>query len=544
MKRTLIFLSLFTIACNLRAAPGTRTVVVFPFENRSSQSDLGWISEAFSEILSERLAGTGRYVLGRDERNAAYSQLGVPPDTVLTLASEYRVAQTLGVDWAVVGYFKVTGKQLTAAAQLLNVHQLKLHPALQSSGALADLVSVQTNLAWRILATYDTSFVASTEDDFANQFPPLRLDAFEYYIRGILATDDGTRVHFLTDADRLNPGDHHASFQLGRYYFNQKDYSNSALWLIKLKPADQHYDESLFLLGVDDFFLGRDKESKSAFQTLSTSMPLNEVWNNLGVLQARAGDYAEALKSFMRAHEGDSADPTFCFNLGAGYYYLNNYQEAARYLDQAVSLHVTDLRARTLLASTLGKMGNSAGEQAQLAWVAAHDGSSMANLAENILPQPRITKTYRGKAFRLLSVTVHNTLEQKLSMLTPEEHGNFHLTQGQQLVTEGRYPEAIRELQEAVSLLPGSSECYLLLGQAYELSGEHRKALQQFQTSLQLDDNAATHLWLAHTYQALKQPAEALEEAGAALNLNPGDKNAQKLIQSIQQQAKTAKKTP
>ncbi|MGH7867743.1 MAG: tetratricopeptide repeat protein, partial [Candidatus Dormibacteraceae bacterium] len=342
----------------------------------------------------------------------------------------------------------------------------------------------------------------------------------------------------------LNPGDHHAAFQLGRYYFNQKDYSNSALWLMKLKPADQHYDESLFLLGVDDFFLGRDKESESAFQTLSTSIPLNEVWNNLGVLEARAGDYEEALKSFLHAHEGDNADPTFCFNLGAGYYYLNNYPQAAKYLGQAVSLQATDLRARTLLASALGKMGNSAGEQAQLAWVAAHDGSSMANLAENILPQPRITKTYRGKAFRLLSVTVHNTLEQKLSMLPPEVHGNFHLTQGQQLLTEGRYPEAIRELQDAVSLLPESSECHLLLGQAYELSGEHQKALQQFQTSLQLDDNAATHLWLAHTYQALKRPAEALEEAGAALSLNPGDKNAQNLIQSIQQQAKTAKKTP
>ncbi|MGH9430885.1 MAG: tetratricopeptide repeat protein [Terriglobia bacterium] len=544
MKKTLILLFLLTLPCSLRAAPGTRTIVVFPFENRSSQSDLGWISEAFSEILSQRLAGPGRYVLGRDERNAAYSQLGVPPDTVLTLASEYKVAQTLGVDWAIVGYFKVTGQQLTAGAQLLNVHQLKLHPPLQASGALADLVSIQTNLAWRILATYDAAFVAGVEDDFARQFPPVRLDAFENYIRGILAADDSTRVHFLSEAERLNPSDHHAAFQLGRDYFDQKDYPNSALWLVKLKPQDQHYDEALFLLGVDDFFLGRDKESEAAFQTLSHSMPLNEVWNNLGVLQARAGDYPEALNSFMRAHDGDNADPTFCFNLGAGYYYLKNYQEAVKYLQQAVGLDARDLRGRTLLASALGKMGNQAGEQAQLAWVADHDGSSMADLAEDILPQPRITKIYRGKAFRLLSVTVHNTLEQKLSMLSPEVHGNFYLAQGPQLISEGRYAEAIRELQEAVSLLPESAEGYLLLGQAYELSGEHRKALQEFQTSLQLDNNLDAHLWLAHAYLALKQPAEALQESQTALNMDPGNQDAQKLIQSIQQQAKTAKKTP
>ncbi|HUY12545.1 MAG TPA: tetratricopeptide repeat protein [Terriglobia bacterium] len=544
MKRTFIVCCLLALACNLRATPATRTIVVFPFENRSSQSDLGWISEAFAEILSERLAGPGRYILGHDERTAAYSQLGVPPATVLTLASEYKVAQTLGVDWAIVGHFKVTGQQLSATAQLLNVHKLRLHPRLEASGALADLISIQANLAWRILATYDASFTAGTEEDFARQFPPVRLDAFENYIRGVLAADDGTRIHFLREADRLNPSDHHAAFQLGRYYFDQKDYSNSARWLGKLVPVDQHYDQSLFLLGVDDFFLGRNKESQAAFQTLSLAMPLNEVWNNLGVLQARAGNDREALKSFRRAHDGDNRDPTFCFNLGASYYYLKNYQQSAKYLDQAVELDANDLRARTLLASALGKMGNSGGEQKQLTWVADHDGSSMADLAEDILPQPRITKSYNGKAFRLLSVTVHNTLEQKLSTLPPEAHGSFHLAQGRQLVSEGRYPEAIRELQEAVALIPESSECYLLLGQAYELSGKHQEALREFQTSLQLDNNAATHLWLAHTYQSMKQPAEALGEAETALSMNPGDKNARKMIESIQQQSSTAKKTP
>jgi len=492
----------------------------------------------------------GGRVIGESDQRAerARDRPLTPADLAATIHHAVGItsemAQTLGVDWAIVGYFKVTGKQLSASAQLLNVHKLKLHPPLQASGALADLVSLQTNLAWRILATYDASFSAGTQEDFARQFPPVRLDAFESYIRGILALDDGTRIHFLREADRLNPSDHHAAFQLGRYYFNQKDYSSSAQWLGKLKPADQHFSEALFLLGVDDFFLGRDKESESAFQTLSLSMPLNEVWNNLGVLQARAGNYPEALKSFLHAHDGDARDPVFCFNLGASYYYLRNYQESAKYLRQAISLNANDLRARTLLASALGKMGNTEGEQEQLSWVAAHAGSSMADLAENILPQPRITKAYHGKAFRLLSVTVHNTLEQKLSMLPPEVHGSFHLTQGRQLVSQGRYPEAIRELQEAVSLIPESSECYLLLGQAYELSGKHLKALQEFQTSLQLDNNAATHLWLAHTYQSLKRPAEALEEAETALNMNPGDKNARQLIQSIQQQSKTARKTP
>ncbi|HLI35132.1 MAG TPA: hypothetical protein VKW70_08815, partial [Terriglobia bacterium] len=103
MKKIVSLLFLLLSACALNAAPPTRTIIVFPFENRSSNSDLGWMSEAFAEVLSWRLAGSHRFVLGRQELNTAYRQLGAPPGATLTLASEYKIAQTLGVDWAVVG---------------------------------------------------------------------------------------------------------------------------------------------------------------------------------------------------------------------------------------------------------------------------------------------------------------------------------------------------------------------------------------------------------------------------------------------------------
>ena len=54
------------------------------------------------------------YILDRDERNAAYMQLGMPNDIPLTLASEFKVAQTLGVDWAILGNFNVADNRLVA----------------------------------------------------------------------------------------------------------------------------------------------------------------------------------------------------------------------------------------------------------------------------------------------------------------------------------------------------------------------------------------------------------------------------------------------
>ena len=135
-----------------------RSLLVFPFENLSPRADLNWISESFAQVLSSRLAQPDNYVLDRDERNAAYAQLGMPIDAPLTLASEFKVAQTLGVDWAILGNFNVTDNRLVAHAQLLNVKLLRLSQPLEVSGDLTELVDLQTRLAWRLLATHDPGF--------------------------------------------------------------------------------------------------------------------------------------------------------------------------------------------------------------------------------------------------------------------------------------------------------------------------------------------------------------------------------------------------
>lgn len=266
MRKILPWLFLLVVPAGLQASAGVRTILVFPFENHSSRSDLNWISESFPVILSSCLAGPENYLLGRSERNAAYAQLGLPPDTPLTLASEYKVVQTVGVDWAVVGSFDVDGDRLTARGQLLEVRQWKLTPPLEVTGELSELVDLQTRLAWRLLATHDPDFTVGKEEDFVRQFAEVRLDAFENYIRGILAPDDESRLSFFLASDRLNPADHRAAFALGRLYFDQKDYSDSAQWFRKLQAKDANHPESVFLLGVDEYFLGHMPAAEKSFQ--------------------------------------------------------------------------------------------------------------------------------------------------------------------------------------------------------------------------------------------------------------------------------------
>lgn len=535
---------LLSFPWQLLGSSEVRSLLVFPFENLSPRGDLNWISESFAQVLSSRLPQPDNYVLDRDERNAAYTQLGMPVDAPLTLASEFKVAQTLGVDWAILGNFNVTDNRLVAHAQLLNVKLLRLSQPLEASGDLTELVDLQTRLAWRLLATHDPGFTVGNEEDFLRRFHDIRLDAFENYIRGLVATDDASHLHFFTESERLDPSDHRAAFALGRFYFKQKDYANSAKWLGKIEESDSDYSESLFLRAVDEFFLGREQVAEKDFETLAKVLPLDEVSNNLGVLEARRGRYAEALANFERAYLSNPSDADFCFNRGVALWYEKRYPDAAESLQAAIQANPDDTEAHTLLAVVFGKQGNEAAEQKELDWLAEHEVGTAAGQPGDVLPMPRLKKNYDGRAFRLLELTLHNVLEAHLANAPPQEHIDAHLALGKKFLADSRFGEAERELAEVVSLSPDDAQVHILLAQALQAEGKHHEAAGELQTSLKLKDTPEAHLSLAHVYLSLNQPELARSQGQAALNLDPGNQQVEQFMQQIQAGAPAARKTP
>jgi len=404
-------LALFLLlgAGNLRAAGTARTVLVFPFENQSARPDLQWISESFADVVSSRLSGPDRYVVGRRERNSAFEQMEIPLGASLTLASKFKLAESLGADWAVVGIFDLDGDRLIAHAQLLDIDRLKLFPPLETSGALTDLVDLQTRLAWRLLATYDSDFTVGTEEDFRRRFPEVRLDAFENYIRGILTGDPEAKVRFLREADRLNPADRRAALELGRYYCDEKDYVNSARWVRKLDVRDPDYNEALFLLGVDEFFMGRNAAAGKAFAELAERLPLNEARNNLGLLRARRGRFSDALDDFKAAYQGDPSDPDYCFNLAACLWSLNRFEEASRYLQEAIRLAPDDPEVHSLLAMVSGKLGRRDVEQRELRWLQEQEVSPTDQEGDGPRPILRLKSTYDPREVRKPPLAAHRS---------------------------------------------------------------------------------------------------------------------------------------
>ena len=333
----------------LFSVSATETVVVFPFENRSGRSDLVWISESFSETLQSRLISPRRYAISREERMQAYQALGLPAVPGLTLASLYKMARSTEADWIVTGSFQWDGQILSAQVRLVDVKARRLRPALREQGRLEELLEIQLRLAWALWRELDPGF-AMAKKEFVRRAPRVKLDAFENFIRGLLADDWDEQVSYFTRAYQLDPHDHRSAFELGRVYFGDKKYSPSLAWLRKLKPGHGRYWEAFFLRGIDHFLLEDYGKAESTFRKLAEEIQAPEVSNNLGLLRARSGHPQEALELLGRAYELDSSDPDLSFNLAVMFWQLGDFERAAHFAQESVRLREDDTEARNLAA--------------------------------------------------------------------------------------------------------------------------------------------------------------------------------------------------
>jgi len=128
--------------------------------------------------------------------------------------------------------------------------------------------------------------------------PAVRLDAVESYVRGLLSTSPEQRHRYFTQAARLDANYSQPCFELGRVFWEKKDYKVAGGWLERVARSDPHYLEAQFFLGLCRFANGDFKGAEQSFQLVAAAIPLNEVYNDLGVVQAQRQDYSAAAASF------------------------------------------------------------------------------------------------------------------------------------------------------------------------------------------------------------------------------------------------------
>jgi tetratricopeptide (TPR) repeat protein len=351
----LVFLASFCI-------PATRaeTLLVLPFFNASKNPKVDWIGESIAEELRDSLATSGVVVLDRLSLKEASGRLGLRPDVQLTHASILKIAQSLDAERAVYGRFEVIapsapgGKDsLRITARILDLAAMKQSPEFGETGAFEDLAAVQDRLAWQVVRSLKPE-TAPSEQEFQRAHPPVRIDAIENYIRGLLASDKDQKRRFFAQAARLDPRYWQPNIELGKLLWEAEDYRGGAEWFQRVQKTSPRFFEANFFLGLCRFYNGDYTGAQIAFDLVAQSVPLNEVFNNLGAAQSRR-DRPEALDNFRKALDGDAADPDYHFNVGYALWKRGEFDEAAKFFRATLDRDPQDGEATTMLGRCLKK---------------------------------------------------------------------------------------------------------------------------------------------------------------------------------------------
>ncbi|MGD0579514.1 MAG: tetratricopeptide repeat protein [Bryobacteraceae bacterium] len=359
---------LFLAGCAtfLTAAAPPENVVVVPFSNLSPNRSLDWVGESLAVAVFETLYAELPFVVPSEERDAVLRQMNVRKYSPLTEATVLEIAVNLDAVLVVSGSYGPTPAKegaragLKIRARILNARKLRRVKDFEVSGAFDDLSLLQAQLAWRILLALNPGATTS-EQDYLTSHPPVRLDALERYVRGLIATSYDQKHRFFSAAARLQPDYSGPCYQLGALYYARREYRSAAEWLAKVVPADAHFREALFRLGLARYHIGDYAHSVEAFRKLAEATPLSEVLNNLGAAQLRTGD-AQAAVSFKQAIESDPADPDYYFNAGYELFRRNELEAAARQFEAALERKPDDETATGLLARCKRKEGGRPGD--------------------------------------------------------------------------------------------------------------------------------------------------------------------------------------
>ena len=358
----------------LAGLPGqAETVAVLPFSNRTvagaAQANVDWIGESVAETVREALGSRGVATLDQVEIQEAYHQLNLRQHTTVTEASVMKIGEALDAEQVVFGAFEFTPAQpprpesrgsLRISARVVDQRRLRQSPEFVETGALEDLATLEAHLAWRAL-TLLAPKLAPPESDFRALRPPIRLDAEENYVRGLLARTPEQKERYFAQAARLDARFAHPCLQLGRIHYDRKNYRQASEWLEKIGPDDTHYREATFLLGLARFQSGDYAGAQKAFQVIAEAVPLGEVYNNLGAAESRR-NLPQAIESFRKAVEGDAKDPVYHFNLGYALWKKGEFSAAADHFRAALEREPEDEMATLLLGRCLKKQGPRTGD--------------------------------------------------------------------------------------------------------------------------------------------------------------------------------------
>ena len=490
-----------------------RILLVLPFDNRTGQPSLEWVREAAAEVLSSRFTSAGFAPMSRADRLYALDHLGLPQGFQPSRASSIKLAQTLDANSIVVGSYLTDGEGIIAEAEIVDVPHLRMGPQVTARGEMRNLIGIFDSLAWKLTRQLDPNFNVA-EETFVAAGAGLRVDAFEQYIRGITEPDQAERLRHLKSAVQLSPAFSQAWMALGREYYAGQQYDQAAIAFAKVGHEDPDALEAGFYRGLSLLYSGEYGNAEKAFADVARVLPLAEVLNNEGVAASRRGH--DGIGLFRQAETADPNAADYHFNIALSLKRHGDAPGAQAELTQALRMHPADAEAQALDRSWKGL-------------------PAAASADDDVQPDPleRIERRFDAMAFRQAAAMMDQMEAARLAALKPLERARTLAAQAKGYLDRGLLLEAERLYLDAVAADGSAAEAHAGLAEVREKTGDAADARKEAHAALNLSGSAEAYVVLGRLDLADNHIAEAGNEAGEALKLEPGNRAAEELRRAV-----------
>jgi tetratricopeptide (TPR) repeat protein len=558
--------------------------MVLPFENISGKPEFNWVGESFAASLTDLLKVPSLSVVNNDERKIIQQRLKVPLTTLPSLATSLKLAREGKASLLIAGRYNIVPAQgdvaasLNVTAKIIRVNEgrflneelpdgRRLTRDINLVDALANLQTIEGQLAYQIMYQRDKATLAFSQNDFVKQANKVPAIAFEAYIKGLLTaeSDFRTREAFFknamsryAEAKAAEGADEEgkiyadASLELGHLYFNQKQVQNAVEYFSKVPVTDSRYAEAAFYIGLIYWQQNNYEQALAVLTPLADELKLNSVYNTLGAIAVEASRaekkdktkaaarLTQGLDFLKKASESDPDDPESRFNYSVGLFLSNSFKEAAEQLRPVLALNPRDGEAHYLLAKVLEKNGESA--------AADFDNQArrfLSNYAKLETDWQR-EKTIDGISLRVVQPprkdfvgVILLSKQNAPAVQNPVDETAALLDQAQNLYKGGRDDDAMQILRRIISSDPINAQSYLLIGKIHLRRGDLDQAVSSLKTSLFWDNRLIdAHIALAKIFVEKKDCQQAQNYAVSAIQLDENNQEAIALQRQIERCSK------
>jgi TolB-like protein len=382
--------------------PGKPSIAVLPFQNMSGDPEQEYFADG---IVEEIITALSRFhQLFVIARNSSFTYKGRAVDVK-------QVGRELGVRYVLEGSVRKSANRVRITGQLVDASTGAHLWADRFDGGLEDIFDLQDQVTASVVGAIAPK-LEQVEIERAKRKPTERLDAYDYYLRGVAAFHVGMTKESIEDALRLfskaldldpdfalayaRAALCHGFRKMNRWMTNPQQEVGIAARLAR-RAVELGKDEAvaLSLGGFELAYVVGDLDAGAAFvdRALSLNPNLATAWGSSGYMKICFGEHNTAIEHearAMRLSPLDSRRWAWQFHTALAHFFAGRYDDAVSWAEATLREQPNHLGALRVAAASNALAGRLKKAQKFMAQVHHLDPDlRISNLADTMPPLRR-----------------------------------------------------------------------------------------------------------------------------------------------------------